>query len=124
MRRTSDLRQYLHIQSPVVVAVLIALTLNTAPEAKQATPDAFVATIESMKSSVAPIVCKMDSIGQIEVLGTAVFLDQAGRFLTAAHVIDTAVTTCPKGTDVHVSEDGWTADRMPSADRMVKFPAA
>ena len=37
---------------PVVVAVLIALTLETAPGANQATPDAFVATIQSMKSSI------------------------------------------------------------------------
>ena len=76
--------------------------------AKQETPDAFVKTIQSMKSSVIRIVCKFESVGQIELSGTAVFLDQAGRFLTTAHVIDAAGKACPQGTDVHVSQNGWT----------------
>jgi len=58
--------------------------------AASATEDPFLAAIESLRHSVAPIVC-MESIGQrtrvLTVKGTAFFISQAGEFLTAAHVV-------------------------------------
>jgi len=53
--------------------------------------DPFIATIETMKHSVAPVIC-LDGDGPHasiqDIEGTAFFISRPGDFLTAAHVID------------------------------------
>jgi len=55
-----------------------------------ATEDPFLAAVESLRHSVAPIVC-LERSGQgtkvLTVEGTAFFISQTGEFVTAAHVV-------------------------------------
>src|SRR5262245_7067241 len=53
-------------------------------------PDEFISTIEKIKAGIAPVTCDhltVPSKGDVQVHGTAFFIDAYGGFLTAAHVI-------------------------------------
>jgi hypothetical protein len=69
-----------------LVAVLL---LNIASMAAGAAParDPFLAAIDEMKRSIAPVVCIKPNDSAL-VDGTAFFISRQGEFITAAHVID------------------------------------
>lgn len=60
-------------------------------EARQTGGDPFIAVIETMKHSVAPIAC-LETHGAetriVDIHGSAFFISKRGEFVTAAHVID------------------------------------
>ena len=78
-------------------------------------PDPFISTIESMKHSVAPVVCMGGDGPQAniqELEGSAFFLSRTGEFLTAAHVLDEMKTHAHSCliTAIYLPSGGWRAD--------------
>jgi hypothetical protein len=74
--------------------------------------DPFIATIEAMKHSVAPVIC-LDGDGPqagiLDLEGTAFFISRSGDFLTAAHVIDGIrdhTHSCPVAA-IYLPSDHW-----------------
>src|SRR6185295_7585699 len=77
------------------LAILLSACVQKSARVSLAEPpraaDSFIATIETMKHSVAPVIC-LDGDGPKATIqdleGTAFFISRTGDFLTAAHVID------------------------------------
>src|ERR1041384_2864627 len=86
-----------------IFAVLLSACAHQSLHSVKPLPpaDVFIPTIETMKHSVAPVVC-LDQDGPTanirEREGTAFFISPSGEFLTAAHVLDEIKThnhPCP-----------------------------
>ena len=102
---------------------------QTVPAIRPAIVDPFVPTIESMKHSVAPVIC-MDRDGPQSTVqhleGTAFFISQAGDFLTAAHVIDgirTHTHPCPV-IAIYLPPDHWKPEVPEEVFEWYPFSAA
>jgi S1-C subfamily serine protease len=90
------------------------------------TADAFISTIETMKHSVAPVICMNGDGPQAAVQhveGTAFFISRTGDFLTAAHVIDEMQAhhhPCPV-TAIYLPSARWRADTPDETVRWFPF---
>jgi S1-C subfamily serine protease len=77
--------------------------------------DVFIPTIETMKHSVAPVVCLDQDGPKADIQdreGTAFFISPSGEFLTAAHVLDDIKThnhPCPV-TAIYLPTASWRPD--------------
>jgi hypothetical protein len=103
-----------------ILAVSTATSLCTAGNGQSARPisvvDPFVAAVETMKHSVAPLICISGNGAESKLLartGTAFFTSTA-EFLTAAHVIEgmqQSVSSCPV-TAVLLPPERWQPDTL------------
>lgn len=87
----------------------------------QARADAFVLAIERVKHSVFPVLCgKFDLSGQFSLQlidGTGFFVDDAGDFITAGHVINDLMTTTlqrpiPCVMAIYEPDNGWNREAI------------
>jgi len=102
------------------LAILLSACVQKSARASLVEPlraaDSFIATIEAMKHSVAPVVCLGGDGPQAtiqDVEGTAFFISEAGEFLTAAHVIDGVqghAHACTV-TAIYLPADRWEPER-------------
>jgi len=95
------------------VSLFALLAIGLAPPqaiARQGPPGAFLYTIEAMKRSIAPVVCRTGIADRpvSAILGTAFFVSAEGEFVTAAHVLQTAPANCD--TAIYVPLDGWRSE--------------
>ena len=91
------------------------ITLGAQPAPAQNETGNFVAAIQRLKRSVAPVACMDKSasgpLKLVSILGTAVFVSKDGSFLTADHILN-AITTqtstnpCPV-TVIYFPVAGW-----------------
>ena len=113
------------------LAILPSACVQNPARASLAEPlraaDSFIATVEAMKHSVAPVVC-LDGDGPKSTIqdleGTAFFISGAGDFLTAAHVIDGVQNhahSCPV-TAIYLPPDHW--DPESSEELLAWYPFA
>lgn len=108
---------------PVFGLIALLLTASCAHPVAAVPPqglppiDPFIATIENMKSSIAPVICRgKDANGVLtatiqRVMGSAFFTSDKGEFVTAAHVL-TAMKNVKGGCApaIYVPRDGWRTD--------------
>jgi V8-like Glu-specific endopeptidase len=103
-----------------------AMFLVMAPAARA---DDFIATIDQIKGSIAPVVCYNMENGKVTtvkaIVGSAFFVDRAGTFLTAGHVIseffpDHKLSNCAVSA-IYVPDDGDKWHAPPQKVRWHKF---
>ena len=98
----------------VVFSLTVALGLFSGNRVLgQEARDPFIATIEALKHSVAPIVCLERRGSQTvisDIKGSAFFISRAGEFLTAGHVIEElrhpTGRACPD-VAIYLPSGGW-----------------
>ena len=109
---------------------IVFLSFALAASDRSSSTEAFILTIDQVKTSVVPILCgKFDENNQFAVQlidGTGFFVDDKGDFLTAAHVIaDLKVVSTARPTPcvmaIYVPNDGWQRDAVTFSSRWYAF---
>jgi len=94
-----------------LACAVIAIFLLSQPIAVgQEAIESFPTSIERMKRSIAPVVCRTGVADRPVslILGTAFFVSSEGEFVTAAHVIESAPASC--NTAIYVPLEGWRSE--------------
>lgn len=95
---------------PAAIGVLAVALFMQPLNAEQEALESFPISIERMKRSIAPVVCRTGVADKPVslILGTAFFVSSEGEFVTAAHVVEGAPVTCV--TAIYVPLDGWRSE--------------
>lgn len=125
-RRWGYERAILKPSFTVALAVIILCTVAPLVTGTQSV-DPFIATIDLMRRSVAPVVCRQHAADRTEtrptMLGTAFFLSADGEFMTADHVLRELAKTpgSPGCAAIYLPVNGWRSDAPQRNARMYIF---